>query len=231
MGILNWGRIEKQMKPRSEAFTLIELLVAALLLPAFGGFLLQQTAEAQCDSTLSLPGSYQLTFPSGGNNPELVHFGDTIMVSSATIRNAGANSLGFSNAVLVIVTPDNVPHFVINSVQTVGGTTCFGAGGNDGAAFKCPGSISTGGATGNCGPDTLPFSYVVRTNDIGKFANFFTNYSNAAGTFSDTCLNQANPRQLIFGGSAFGDTVSPELTISGGSKTCLSVAVTVSRVS
>jgi hypothetical protein len=210
-------------------FSALRLPVSASIsaIIAFAGYLLPQRAEAQCDSALSLPGSYQLTFPSGGNNPELVHFGDTIMVSTATIRNAGANSLGFSNAVLVIVTPDNVPHFVINSVQTVGGSTCFGAGGNDNASFKCPGGISQGGATGNCGPDTLPFSYVVRTNDIGKFANFFTNYSNVAGTFSGTCQNQALPKQIIFGGSAFGDTVSPDFTISGGSRGCPSVPVQV----
>src|SRR6516162_5988637 len=197
---------------RASKFSTLRLQVSASIcaIIAFAGYLLPQRAEAQCDSALSLPGSYQLTFPSGGNNPELVHFGDTIMVSTATIKNAGANSLGFSNAVLVIVTPDNVPHFVINSVFTVGGSTCFGAGGNDSASFKCPGGISQGGATGNCGPDALPFSYVVRTNDIGKFANFFTNYSNVAGSFSGTCLNQANPRQIIFGAVAFGDTVSPD---------------------
>jgi hypothetical protein len=192
-----------------------------------GALLLPQTVKAQCDSGLTGSASYQLTFPSGGNNPELVHFGDTITVSTATIRNAGANSLGLSNAALVIVTPDNVLHFVFNSVQTVGGSTCFGAGGNDNASFKCPGGISQGGATGNCGPDTLPFSYVVRTNDIGKFANFFTNYSNVAGTFSDTCLNQANPRQIIFGAVAFGDTVSPDFTILEGSRGCAAQTVTV----
>jgi uncharacterized repeat protein (TIGR01451 family) len=210
------------MKPRSEAFTLIELLVAALLLPPFGGFLLPQTAEAQCDSASSLPGSYQLTFPSGGNNPELelVHFGDTIIVSTATVRNAGANSLGLSNAVLVIVTPDNVPHYVINSVELLGGSTCFGAGGNDNASFKCPGAISQGGATGNCGPDTLPFSYVVTTNDVAKTANYSTNYSNVSGSFDLACYNRANPKQIIFGGVVFGDAISPDLSISGTSRGC-----------
>ncbi len=203
-------------KPKS---TTIRLPISACLsaLIALGGSLLPRSAQAQCDAS-SLTASYTILYPSGRNVPEKVHFGDTITITAAKIQNSDT-SFGFSNGVEVIVLPDGTAHFVLNSVAMRGGASCFGVGGGP-ASFLCPGGVSSSGATGNCGPQSLPLFYVVRTNDVAKTANFSTNYANAAGSFSITCNNQALAHQIIFGGAGFADGVSDAGDVIGAPRGC-----------